>query len=126
MKRLAALLALSLAACGLMPVPPDNPADSPEAAAPLTCSSRAQCDLYWQRAQAWIAGNSDYKIQTATDTVIQTFGPFNSRVVLAFSVIRVPNADGSGRITIAAACGTRECVPRRTDAIVAFKRYVSG
>lgn len=124
--RLAASLAMLVAACGLMPVPPDNPGDNPEAAAPLTCSGRAQCDMYWQRAQAWIAGNSEWKIQTATDTVIQTFGPMQSRVAPAFSVIRQPNPDGSARISIAAACGTRECSPRRTESVIAFKRYVGG
>lgn len=100
---------------------------NPEAMAPLTCSGKEECDRYWQRAQAWIALNSAYKIQTQSDATLQTHGPINSRVELAYTITRVPEANGSARILIAPSCGNIfGCSPNPAEAIVSFKRYVKG
>jgi hypothetical protein len=42
---------------------------------PITCQAGADCDAKWSRATAWIAQNSAYKVQTASDSIIQTMGP---------------------------------------------------
>jgi len=95
--------------------------------APLLCATKAQCDTYWQRAQAWIAANSSWKIQIATDSIIQTYGPGGAKVDLAYLVTRLPNEDGSARIAIKPDCdNVFRCYPTKTDAIVAFKRFVRG
>lgn len=115
---------LTLAACASGP---DDPASNREAAAPLACFDKAQCDLYWQRAQAWIAANSRYRVQHVTDTVIQTYGPVTATFDLAYTVVKTPSADGSGRIAIACACGSLiHCEPTKTEATIAFKRFVRG
>ena len=115
---------LVLAACASAP---DDPASNPEAAAPLACINKAQCDLYWQRAQAWIAANSAYRVQHVTDTVIQTYGPMGATFALAYTVVKTPSPDGSGRIAIACACGNLiRCEPTKTEATIAFKRFVRG
>jgi hypothetical protein len=121
-KRAAIALAILLSSCAITP---DNPAASAEATEPLLCPDKSTCDAYWQRAQAWIAANSAWKIQTASDAIIQTFGPAGARDDLAYLVTRVPNNDGSARIFIGAQCAnTIRCYPSKTEAIIAFKRFV--
>jgi hypothetical protein len=116
--------ALVLGGCATAP---DDPASNPEAAAPLACINKAQCDLYWQRAQAWIAANSAYRVQNVTDTVIQTYGPIGATFDLAYTVVKTPSADGSGRIAFICACGNLiRCEPTKTQATIEFKRFVKG
>ena len=116
--------AMVLAACATTP---DDPASNPEAAAPLACINKAQCDLYWQRAQAWIAANSTYRVQNVTDTVIQTYGPIGASLDLAYTVVKTPSPDGSGRIAFACTCGNLfRCEPTKTQATIEFKRFVRG
>jgi hypothetical protein len=122
MKLAVAAAAAFLAGCANMADVP--PADS-EARVPLTCASKPQCDAYWARAQAWIASHSAYKIQTATDAVIQTHGPIEWKPQLAYTVTREPKADGSARILINAGCYSPiGCTPSREQATIEFKRYV--
>jgi hypothetical protein len=95
------------------------------AAEPLACVGRDQCDLYWKRAQAWVANNSVYRISTATDTIIETYGPVASRAELAYKVTRVPDGRDGARILIVTSCADYlPCSPTRTSATVAFKRFV--
>src|SRR5262245_61328526 len=113
--------ALLLVGCATLP---DDPAANPEASGPLTCIGPAQCDLYWQRAQAWVANSSKYRLSVVTNTLIETSGPLPGRSDLAFRVTRIPRSDGAN-ILIAADCDNAfGCTPRRTDAMVAFKRFV--
>lgn len=94
---------------------------------PLLCSDKAQCDLYWQRAQIWIANNSTYKIQTATDSVITTYGPMGTRVDLAFQATKIPNVDGSAQIKLAAGCNNIfGCQPDKYQSILRFREYIRG
>ena len=114
--------ALLLVGCATTP---DNPASNAEAVAPLICNSKEQCDLYWQRAQAYVAATSGYRIRLANDTVIETFGPFGSKVDIAFKVTKVPENNSAARIYVNAFCDNFiRCYPTRTDAIVGFKRFV--
>lgn len=124
MKRAVVLLAVvALAGCAQGPRIQDNP----EAMEPLVCANKTQCDAWWQRSQSWVAQNSYWKIQTASDAVIQTYGPGQSRVEMAYNITRSPNADGSARITISAACDNIfGCTPKLLDAVLSFKRYVKG
>ena len=52
-----------------------------QATAPLTCTSKAECDAWWGRAQVWVTNHSDYKLQTVTDSIIQTAGPSGGKRV---------------------------------------------
>ena len=96
-------------------------------AEPVLCVGKAQCDIYWQRAQAWVANNSEYRLQTVTDTIIETQGPLVARTGLAFRVTRVPDDKDGARIYILTACGNAfGCSPTSSDAVTAFKRFVSN
>lgn len=115
-------LAASLAGCANNAVRPETEALARE---PVICETKAQCDFYWQRAQVFIATYSRYRIQTATDTVLETYGPLGSNVELAYKVIRISNTNGSAQITINAGCANMfGCSPDRFVGIANFKNYL--
>ena len=94
---------------------------------PVLCVGKAQCDIYWQRAQAWVANNSEYRLQTVTDTVIETQGPLLARSALAFRVTRVPDDKDGARIVVVAACANAfGCNPESSVAVTAFKHFVTN
>ena len=97
------------------------------ATTPLTCSGKAECDLWWQRAQTWVTDNSKYKVETSTDTLIQTAGPDGGKRALAYQITRAPNPDGTATIGFAAHCdGSLGCKPNPWEAGADFKQYVRG
>jgi hypothetical protein len=115
-----------LSGCSEMPIP-NEPNAGPTPVKPVLCVAKAQCDNYWQRAQAWVANNSEYGLETVTDTVIETHGPVAGRPGLAFRVTRVPDTKDGGRIFIIAACANAfGCSPAPADALVAFRRFVTN
>jgi len=102
-----------------------NPDVMQVATAPLTCSDKAQCDLWWQRAQDWVRGHSKYEVQTVTDTLIQTSGPGGGKRLLAFEITKAANSDGTATIGFAAHCDSSlGCKPDPWTAGAAFKQYV--
>ncbi|EPZ6777013.1 hypothetical protein ACXPFP_005012, partial [Escherichia coli] len=83
------------------------------------------CDFYWKRAQFWLANNSSWKIQTATDTLISTYNPSPNSPFLAYQVSKMPNEDGSSRIFIKPFCDNMfGCQPNPYQAVVSFKNFV--
>jgi len=116
------IAAAALPGCVQTPIAVEPPATSAE---PVLCVDRSQCDVYWQRAQAWVANNSVYRLQTITDTVLETAGPQPARTGLAFRITRVPDNQEGARIYVMAACGNSvACNPAPSDAVIAFKRFV--
>jgi hypothetical protein len=112
-----------LSSCTQMPA--TELATTPESKEPVLCTSKTQCDLYWQRAQAWVANNSGYRIQTATDIVIETYGPVSTQTGLAFRITKVPDDKDGARIYVLPGCANVfGCTPTPTDAAIAFKRFV--
>ncbi|CAE6688673.1 hypothetical protein R69927_00241 [Paraburkholderia domus] len=97
------------------------------ATTPLTCSTKTECDVWWQRAQTWVTSHSKYKIESATDTLIQTAGPEGGKRALAYQITRTPNPDGTATIGFAAHCdGAMGCKPNPWEAGADFKEYVRG
>jgi hypothetical protein len=124
-KSLLAMLCVAAAGCSTQgQVDPDV---MQIATTPLTCSNKAQCDLWWQRAQAWVASHSKYKIESSTDTLIQTAGPDGGKRALAYQITRAANPDGTATIGFAAHCdGSMGCKPNPWEAGADFKQYVRG
>ena len=75
-----------------------------EAKLALKCNNRAQCDRYWQRAQQWVAENSEYKIRTVTDWVIMTESPGDFGFAAAYTITKTPADDGGAAINLATVC----------------------
>ncbi|CAB3712132.1 hypothetical protein [Paraburkholderia rhynchosiae] len=124
-KGLLAVLCVAAAACSTQgQVDPDV---MQIATTPLTCSNKAECDLWWQRAQTWVTNNSTYQVESATDTLIQTAGPDGGKRALAYQITRTANPDGTATIGFAAHCdGSLGCTPNPWEAGADFKEYVRG
>ena len=115
--------AVILWSCSQMPSP--ELATTPESKEPVLCINKAQCDVYWQRAQGWVANNSGYRLQTITDIVIETSGPVSNKTGLAFRITKVPDDKEGARIYVLPSCANVfGCSPSPTDAAIAFKRFV--
>ena len=121
------LAALCVAAAGCSTQGQVNPDVMQVATTPLTCSNNAECDLWWQRAQAWVASHSTYKIESTTQSLIQTAGPDGGKRALAYQITRSVNPDGTATIGFAAHCdGSLGCKPNPWEAGADFKQYVRG
>lgn len=126
MKRMVAGV-LGIAVAGCATVGEVDPAMAKEANAPLLCEGKDQCDLYWRRAQVWLASNSHYRIQSATDTVISTHGPTQHSVDRAYQIVRVPLSSKIDQITIQSGCANIfGCSTNELERALSFKRYVRG
>ncbi|HEX7933872.1 MAG TPA: hypothetical protein VF573_12465 [Paraburkholderia sp.] len=124
-KSLLAVLCVTAAACSTRgQVDPDV---MQIATTPLTCSGKAECDLWWQRAQTWVTNNSTYKIESANDKLIQTAGPDGGKRALAYQITRTWNPDGTATIGFAAHCdASLGCKPNPWEAGASFKEFVRG
>lgn len=92
---------------------------------PILCLDRPQCDAMWSRAQLFIVQKSGYRLQVATDSVLQTFGPMGASTALAFTVTRELAPDGSGVISMSAACDNMfGCIPSVTLTGQQFRDYL--
>lgn len=117
-----AVLAALVTACA---APAPDAATTALANEPLYCNGAEQCGLYWRRAQVWLANNSSYRIQSATDTVITTHGPSSGSIERAYQVVRMPMEGGREQITISSGCANIYGCNTHTDAMAAsFKRFV--
>lgn len=95
---------LTLAGCETMQHSISQSAEE-SAIPPIMCVGKDQCDVYWARTQVWIAQNSRYKIQFATNAVIQTFTSEQHSADNHFMATREPLLNGNERIVLATGCG---------------------
>jgi hypothetical protein len=96
-----------------------------QATAPLTCANKAECDVWWSRAQVWVSNHSEYKLQTVTDSIIQTGGPSGGKRALAYQITRTPSNEGTATIGFAAHCDNMlGCEPNPWKAGADFKEFV--
>ncbi|EDZ99948.1 conserved hypothetical protein [Burkholderia sp. H160] len=97
------------------------------ATTPLTCSNKAECDLWWQRAHTWVASHSKYEIETANDSLIQTAGPDGGKRALAYQITRAASPNGTITIGFSAHCDSSlGCKPNPWEAGADFKQFVRG
>jgi hypothetical protein len=96
-----------------------------QATQPLTCMSKAECDAWWARAQVWVTNHSEYKIQTVTNSVIQTAGPSSGKRALAYQITMTPTNEATATIGFAAHCDSPlGCDPNPWEAGADFKQFV--
>lgn len=102
-----------------------NPDVMQIATTPLTCSNQNECDVWWQRAQSWVTNHSAYKVEAATDSLIQTTGPDGGKRALAYQITKTANHDGTATIGFAAHCDSSlGCKPNPWEAGANFKEFV--
>jgi hypothetical protein len=132
---IVAATALSLSGCDYYARDRPNPyldgeysysaGNTTAAAETVKCRDKDDCAEKWSKAQVWLATHSKWKIQTASDSVIQTFGPGSSSDA-AFTIARIIRADGSGEIDIRAMCGNLfGCIPTTKELEAHFRNYLN-
>ncbi|CAB3752388.1 hypothetical protein LMG29542_01724 [Paraburkholderia humisilvae] len=104
-----------------------NPDVMQLATAPLTCTAKAECDTWWQRAKTWVTDHSRYEVTTSTDSLIQTAGPDGGKRALAYQITMTGNNDGTFTIGFSAHCDSPlGCKPNPWEAGADFKQFVRG
>lgn len=125
---LVAVLLLSACAVPRNPTPPaPSDADLIDSKVSLRCMQKDQCDRWWRTAQVWVVKNSGYKVQFATDAILQTYNATSGNGDWAFQITRVPHFDSGEVFEIDASCGRNvACSPVYESVIADFKRAVLG
>lgn len=127
MKYIVATFALALAGCGLPAKAPSSmtSAEVAEYNTPIDCDGAEECGLLWRRAQAWVVQNSGFKIQIATDAIVETYNPPTYSTRWAFRITRTPITKTRERIQVEPNCGEVPLCSRRKDSMVAaFNAYL--
>jgi hypothetical protein len=71
---------------------------APQASAPsasINCRAGVDCDAKWSRAVNWIATNSRWKIESQSDTIVQTTDSRDGSLSPSFTVTKVATGDPS-------------------------------
>jgi hypothetical protein len=123
-KRTLWLVTFALAGCATT-----NPglvsalAPAADIGASVQCASG--CKEEWERAQLWLAKHSRWKIQLATDVLLQTFNPSQSEPSYGFSATKEPSGGGAYIIRMEMVCGNMfGCNPKPVEVRNAFYYYV--
>lgn len=92
-----------------------------------TCTGEADCKAKWEAAQLWVVHNAGWKIQTATDVLIETFNPPRGDTRIAARVTKEPLGQGRYKLLIFTWCGNMfTCSVDPWDAAIAFNRAVGA
>ena len=98
-----------------------------DAAQQITCTKGEDCEVKWGRAITWISRNSQWKIQTQNDNMIQTYTSVGSSAASSFLVNKVPLGNGVYEIGMTSGCDNLlGCIPDATELKASFNRFVSG
>ena len=124
-RTLAAAAALLAIAAGCYNNAALTNALAPARTAPIPTCEASSCAEMWQRAQLWVVNHSKWKIQTATDVVIETFNPVGYDASYGFTITKEPQGSGKYDIMMKASCGNAfGCNPKMNDVWNAFNYYV--
>jgi len=91
------------------------------------CNGEEDCKAKWDAAQLWVVNNSAYRLQIATDVVLETYPATDYTVRLAMRVTKEPLGEGNHRINLIAYCANLlGCDPDPVESKIAFNNYVSS
>lgn len=92
-----------------------------------TCEGEADCKAKWEAAQLWVVHNAGFKIQTATDVLIETYNPGPSDAKVAARVTKEPLGGGKYKLVVFVWCNNIfGCVPNGWDAAINFNTVVGA
>ena len=98
-----------------------------DAAQKVTCTKGHDCEVKWGRAITWISQNSQWKIQTQDENMIQTDTAGGGSPASHFLVNKVPQGRGRYEITMMSGCDNFiGCEPDATYLRASFNRFVVG
>jgi hypothetical protein len=116
----------AVVSCSAVPDPPYDHYVERDAEKAIICAVGPDCQAKWSRAVAWVAKNSETKIQTQTDQLIQTYNPSNTATT-AYTVMKVAVAGDRYRIELQASCQNPFlCLPKPIQMKASFNRYVAA
>ena len=90
-----------------------------------TCENADDCKAKWEAAQLWVVHNAAYKIQTATDVLIETYNSTDTGI--AVRVTKEPLGGGRYQILVTVGCGNPfGCAGNTWDLAINFNRTVGA
>jgi len=96
-----------------------------DAAQKVTCTKGHDCEVKWGRAITWISENSQWKIQTQNEDMIQTDTAGGGSTASHFLVNKVLRGKGLYEITMMSGCDNFiGCEPDATYLKASFNRFV--
>ena len=128
MKAIASLgLAAVLSACAMETTAQRATVPAEIAASTPVCVEQRECEAMWSAARAWVNSTCDMKIQTITDSYIETYGPAGSSTNVACRVTKDPRPAGGYWIRAVAACANPfGCNTDTRKAVLNFNRTVDA
>lgn len=92
-----------------------------------TCEGEKDCMAKWDAAQLYVVKNANYKIQSATSVLIETFNPGEADTGIAMSVTREPLGAGRYKFVAHAWCNNVfGCIHPPVDVVLDFNRQVAA
>jgi hypothetical protein len=123
--RISIVLASVLALSGCITA--EQQASVAEPPKPITCHVGADCQVKWTRASTWVAEHSKYKVETSTESLIQTSGPstFETDPSPAYKVTKIATGPNEYAIEFAGGCDSIfTCSPTVPDAQADFTQTI--
>lgn len=68
------------------------------------CSSDKECQKKWDAAQVWVSKNADYKIQTSSSAIIETYDAPGGSRDLSMKVLKEPLGNDKYQMVISVQC----------------------
>jgi len=97
------------------------------------CTNEKDCTDKWDAAQLWVVHHADFKIQTATNVLIETYNATNGTTSLAVRVTKEPVGGGQYKFLVNVWCDNIfGCIPNNRnfddewDAALDFNRTVGA
>lgn len=88
------------------------------------CTSDRQCEAMWAAARNWVTSTCGMKIQTMTDSFLETYNSIDMR--LACRVTKDPLPQGGYRFEVTTGCGNMfGCAPDSWQAAFDFNTRVT-
>jgi hypothetical protein len=116
MRKILTLIVVAVSGCAA-PVYVLSDEERQQLAQPVECRGAEPCSALWRRVQAWVARNSGYKIQTASDAIVQTFNAQDYSTSWAMQVVREPVGNGVERLSFSASCGRAPICGQSADQV---------
>lgn len=92
-----------------------------------TCVGVEDCNAKWEAAQLWVVHHSAYKIQTATNVLIETYNPASSSPQIAARVTKEPQGAGKYKLLVTVWCDNMfGCVPDHYESALDFNKAVGA
>ncbi len=94
---------------------------------PITCQAGPDCEAKWSRAIGWVATNSQWKVQSQSDFLIQTYNSIDDSPSPSFTITKVATGQpGSFEISFNGGCANiLGCVPTVAESRVSFAAFVN-